>query len=161
MRMSMRERARLFALGESPAPVFVEREEGKVAVEPVLVSPGVDASWPMVTRQSERDSCDINILMARYEKTGQLPLAFREAIYADVSQIGDLRESLEQVQLAEEAFAALPAALRGRFSNDPIAFVDFCADPKNEEEMISLGLLPAKPKAAPEVSAEPEAKPPA
>ena len=48
---------------------------------------------------------------------------------------------------ADDAFMALPAAVRERFNNDPAELVDFVSDVNNRSEAIDLGLIPppAKP----------------
>lgn len=93
------------------------------------------------TRQSEADALDINNIMKKYEKTGVLPFAGREAFYADVSTMGDYREALAAVTMADEAFMALPAGVRSKFENDAAQFLDFCSDPSNREEMVEMGLI--------------------
>lgn len=97
------------------------------------------------TVQSERDSCDINVIVRKYAKTGVLPVDAREAVYMDVTQIGDYRTMLHQVEMAKGVFAQLPAAARARFDNDVGAFLDFAQDPANEGELVELGLLPRSP----------------
>lgn len=100
--------------------------------------------------QAEKESSDINVIVAKYLRTGEMPV-FKQGLYADISAMGDLRESLEQVQLAQEAFAELPAEVRRYFDNDPINLVEFAADPKNLDKAIELGLAvkaPSQPAAA-------------
>ncbi len=96
-----------------------------------------------LTRQSEMAACDINNIMAKYEKTGVLPVEGREAFYADVSMMGDYRSALENVRMADEAFMSLPAKVRSKFDNDPAGFLDFCSDPANRDEMVEMGLIEA------------------
>lgn len=96
-----------------------------------------------LTRQSEAESCDINVIMKRYEKTGVLPQDMREAVFADVSAFGSFREVMETVRQATDGFMALPADVRARFANDPVSFIDFCADPANLGELERLGLVEA------------------
>lgn len=102
------------------------------------------------TRQAEKDACDINRIMARYEKTGVLPQSVRELVYADVSSIGDYREVVDRVRMVESAFMQLPAEVRSRFENDPAAFLDFTSDPANRAELQEMGLI--APEIAPEAS---------
>lgn len=92
-------------------------------------------------RQSEADACNINMIMARYEKTGVLPVDGRESYFADVSQMGDYRTALHHVQESERYFMSLPAELRLRFENDTAAFLDFVSDPENRGELVELGLI--------------------
>lgn len=117
---------------------------------------GVDiptvCSEKSMTRQSEAGSCDINAIMRGYEKTGVLPVEAREAVFADVSTLGSFREVLDVIQAATEGFMELPARVRARFDNDPVAFVDFCGRPENRAELVELGLVEA-PAPAPVVAA--------
>lgn len=108
------------------------------------------------TRQSEAKGCDVNEIMARYEKTGVLPVVSREPFYADVSTLGDYRSVVENVRQAEDYFARLPASVRSRFDNDAAAFLDFVSA-GNREELEELGLLE---KAPPVKAAEGTVEPP-
>lgn len=112
------------------------------------------------TRQSAKAECDINNIMARFVKTGMLTYVQTRtpAKYLDVSEVQDFRTMLEQVRITENFFAGLPATVRARFENDPVAFMDFMGDPSKEEEARELGLVP-KPVRGPE--AAPVVAPPA
>ncbi len=103
------------------------------------------------TRQSEAAATNINTIMARYDKTGVLPVDSRQAFYADVSQMGDYRTALEQVRVADDAFMALPANVRAQFENDPALFLDFTSDPANRDQMREMGLIEKKPEDEPVV----------
>lgn len=93
------------------------------------------------TKASFQDESDINYIMRRFEKTGQLPEMIREnPIYGDFSNPVDYQEALNLINLAHEQFDALGAKVRDRFQNDPEKFLAFCSDPANQEEMIDLGL---------------------
>lgn len=96
---------------------------------------------PGRTRQSEAKACDINNIISRYKKTGVLPPASRQGLFMDVSQVGDYREAVTRVNMAQTAFMQLPAKVRSKFDNDPALFLDFCSDPGNREEMVELGLI--------------------
>lgn len=94
-----------------------------------------------LTRQSEADAADINKIMARYEKTGVLPVSQREALFIDVSEMGDYRSAVEQVELVNEYFRQLPAKVRAEFDNEPARLLDFMSDPANEGRARELGLV--------------------
>lgn len=48
-----------------------------------------------MTHQSHKDLCDINKIVKRFERTGELPPPTREAQYADVSGLqGDLTDRI-------------------------------------------------------------------
>lgn len=45
------------------------------------------------THQAHKDSCDVNNIIARYERTGELPPNRKRGVYADVTALqGDLTE---------------------------------------------------------------------
>lgn len=79
---------------------------------------------PSLAVQSEKDSTDVNRIVARFEKTGLLPQVDVIGDYLDVSEVGDYREALARVEAADKVFQQLPAAARARFDNDPALFID-------------------------------------
>lgn len=106
-------------------------------------SVGIDfAGEKSLTRQSEAKDCDINVIMARFEKTGMLPQTARDALYLDVSAMPDYRQTMDQINTARDYFMSLPAMLRSKFNNDPATFLDFMSDDNNRQQAIELGLLP-------------------
>lgn len=100
-----------------------------------------------MTRQEFADECDINNILATYEKTGVLSHVARgEPQYLDVSNVPDLAGAMAYMFDAEAAFMSLPAIVRREFDNDPLRFVEFAVDPANVERMREWGLAaPAKP----------------
>lgn len=97
------------------------------------------------TKQEFADECNINILMSKYQSTGQLPnLNERAPQYIDATGY-DFAEAMNFVAGAQSLFNELPSDLRNRFDNDPAAFLDFCSDEKNRPEMAQLGLLKPLP----------------
>lgn len=108
------------------------------------------------TDQSYKDDCDVNKIIARAMKTGQIShLSKYRGQYADVSQITDLQGAMEAVQKANEAFMTIPAQLRKRFGNDPQEFIKYLQDPSNIEESIQLGLR-ERPKATDSQQVKPD-----
>lgn len=96
---------------------------------------------PSKTDQSQKKQCDVNEIIARYKKTGQVShLAKNQGVYADISEIPDLLTATSNVQKAQDAFMTLPAKIRKMFDNDAIAFVNYMSDPTKVEEQIKLGL---------------------
>lgn len=94
------------------------------------------------TKQSFKDECDINTIMARYISTGEMPdISSIAPQYLDVTSGFDFQQMNDQVVEAKQLFAQLPSVLRSRFANDPGAFLDYCADPDNVPEMRKLGLI--------------------
>jgi phage internal scaffolding protein len=120
---------------------------------------------PSLTRQEFADECDINVIMARYEKTGVISHVIERApMYVDwTAQPSSLMDALAIMGDADAAFMSLPAKVRREFDNDPLQFVDYAADPANLDQMREWGLAPpAEPADAPDgASAAPPAPPPA
>lgn len=106
------------------------------------------------TKQSMKAECDINNIMAKYQKTGAIQHANAfQPEYGFASSI-DFLDSMNVVTRAQQMFDALPSSIRGRFGNDPGLFLDFCQDEANASEMIELGLVaqPEVPEPALEVA---------
>lgn len=118
---------------------------------------------PTLTQQQFANDCDINQIMARYEKTGQLPdLIRQDAKWGDFSDVPSYQEAMDRVVFADMQFNALPAKVRERFHNDPAKFLAFAGDEENQAEMRAMGLmnpLPSPADPAP-VPGKPEATPP-
>ncbi|UDN67806.1 internal scaffolding protein [robinz microvirus RP_132] len=97
---------------------------------------------PSCTRQEFADECDINVLMAQYEKTGVLNhFNNGQPQYLDLTEFpDDLQGSLALMKEAEIAFMRLPAGVRREFDNDPLDFVSFASDPNNLDQMREWGL---------------------
>ena len=105
---------------------------------------------PSLTQQQFAHECDINNIMKSYVETGTINHKNpRPGIFGDFSDVKDFKESLELVQYANEQFMALPANVRSRFSNNPAELVEFCNNPNNLQEAISLGLAISPSKAHP------------
>lgn len=93
-----------------------------------------------LTKKSMAKECDVNYIVKRWSAQGVLPkVTALEAIYGDVTGL-DYQRALDLVRGAEDAFIGLPAAVRKRFGNDAGAFLTFCDDPKNVDELVTLGL---------------------
>lgn len=114
-----------------------------------------DKVWPATdftgdkgfTVQADRDEADINKIVARFQKTGQLPPTLKgEPFYGDVSDFGDLAESLIKIQDADRLFMTFPADVRERFDNDKVKMIEFLEDPANYDEALKLGIVQPRPE---------------
>lgn len=102
----------------------------------------------MRTKQSFKDECDINNIMKKFNKTGQLPEMIKQnPSYGDFSEPLDFQESQNVVIKAIEQFQALPSKTRERFQNDPETFLRYMHSNPPEEEVRAMGLLKEKPPA--------------
>ena len=107
------------------------------------------------TKQSFKEECDINTIMARYRKNGILPEMIKnQPSYGDFSQSSDYLEAMQIVAFANEQFAALDAKTRNRFNNDPAEFLKFTEDPESKAEMVKMGLATIKTPPKPDETLE-------
>lgn len=92
-------------------------------------------------KQAFKDECDINVIMRRYQSTGELTHV-REAMpqYLDVTGF-DFQEAQNFVAHATSLFHELPSSVRSQFENDPAKLLDFVHDPKNAKEAVAMGFL--------------------
>lgn len=98
--------------------------------------------------QASKDECDINYIVKKYLRTGEMP-AQKQALYADISQLTGLQDALHMVDAAEAAFMELPAEVRRHFDNDPVKLVEFAHDDRNYDKAVELGLVLPKPPSQP------------
>ncbi|WNK14732.1 MAG: internal scaffolding protein [Microvirus sp.] len=104
------------------------------------------------TKQEFRDECDINVIMAQYQYTGEIPnLNTLQPVYQDCTGL-DYMEHQNKIVEANNLFADLPSKIRNRFNNDPALFLDFVHDETNVPELRSMGLI----RPVPEVVIPPE-----
>lgn len=102
-------------------------------------------SEPSMTQQHFKDECDINQIMAKYQKTGVLfdPLtqSHRQPLFDDFSELGDFLDHQNAVIEAESRFMGLPSSLRARFNNSPAELLQWLQNPENRKEAGELGLM--------------------
>lgn len=91
-------------------------------------------------QQQFAEECDINTIVERFAITGELPAPQRMPFNGDFEEAVDLRESLDLLRAADEAFHSFPAPIRAQFENDPVKFVDFVSDPANIDKAREWGL---------------------
>lgn len=109
-----------------------------VGYDPSKPDAALEAS---ATQQSFADECDVNIIMARWAKTGIMPQGSRQSQFGDFTGAEDYQSAMNAVIAAQNAFDALPANIRKRFENDPAQLLAFINDVNNRDEAISLGLI--------------------
>ncbi len=99
------------------------------------------------SKQAMRDECNINKIMAKFQKTGAVEHGNRFAGSYGFATSVSFHEAMNLVAVGESMFNALPGTVRRRFSHDVGEFLDFVQDPANKQEMIELGL--SEPEAPP------------
>lgn len=95
-----------------------------------------------MTKSEFAPDCDINLIMARYKKTGKLPESAMaaQARFGDFSQVPTFQEMQDKVIAAHDMFAALPAHVRKEFDNDPASFISAADSPEGCQLLVKLGL---------------------
>ncbi|WNK14540.1 MAG: internal scaffolding protein [Microvirus sp.] len=107
------------------------------------LSTGLTCPEDTLAQQQFKDDADINVIVRRFGVTGELPQNVRMPTYGDFSEVVDYHTAMNAIRASQDAFDALPGAIRERFSNNPAKFVDFCSDDRNMDEARLLGLVPA------------------
>lgn len=113
------------------------REDGTISCQTIN-------DEPSLTIQSEKDSCDFNLIYQKYVRTGLMSnIRTTPPRYGDFTDASDYHTSVLRAQQAHDEFMLLPASIRARFSNDPGELIGFLADENNRAEAIQLGLIDA------------------
>lgn len=105
-----------------------------------------------LTKQSEAESCDINVIMERAAR-GIMPDVIRQPVFGDFSEGITYHDAMNRVLEAQSSFMQLPAKVRTQFDNDPGLFLDFVSDPANASKLVEMGLAKPPEAVAPVVPA--------
>ena len=93
-----------------------------------------------LTKQSFKDECNINKIMAKFQRTGMINHYSKHAPqYMNIPAI-EYHEALNMIAEANSMFAELPSSVRDKFANDPEKFLEFVQNPKNNDELVEMGL---------------------
>lgn len=114
---------------------------------------GLECRDESLAVQSEKDDADINVIMYRFGKTGQLPQTNKQPLDPDIfHEITDYQSALNAVNQAQEAFMLIPAEIREKFNNNPHEYLLYITDPDTPKEKLKeLGVLrPDHPLNAPQ-----------
>lgn len=95
------------------------------------------------TKQSFKDECTINKIVAKYRKSGDPRILGLTGTpyFGDFTGVLDYKQSLDFVIEAQNSFNELPAEIKTRFNHNPGALLEYLADDKNADEARELGLL--------------------
>lgn len=100
------------------------------------------------TRQSEKDACDVNLIVAHHRRGGVSAHVMKKVGEYGYVPSTDFHENMLALRRAQELFEELPAVTRDFFQNDPGRFVNFVSTDANKAKLLELGLV--MPKAKPE-----------
>ncbi len=140
-------------------------EQVRSAYDGSVVSVKAEQGGPSEVREAFKDEADINNIVARYQKTGQMPLNADEARFGDVSDFRDYKAALDFVREARDNLRDMPEEARGQYQADPDGFIEALEEATTRDDLVALGIVvdpeekpPAKPALKP---AEPAVEPPA
>lgn len=76
--------------------------------------------------QEGREDTEVRTVLEKYGVEGfkKMTEENKQEIYADISNVGDLRTNLEKIQHAEEAWKRLPLEVREEFNQDKNLFIE-------------------------------------
>lgn len=103
-----------------------------------------------LTRQSEKEGCDINILLKRYAKNEDLAVFqhAKQGKYGDFTTLPNYEQTMNAMAAATAFHESLPEEVRGLFDNTA-DLLEFLADPDNNDIAVELGLRRKDQEAAP------------
>lgn len=94
------------------------------------------------TKQSFKDSTDINKILYKAQKTGTIShLQKHGGVYGDFSDIDDLLTAQARLKRGQEIFDDLPSEIKKEFDQNPGKFFNFVNDPGNKDDLARV--LPA------------------
>lgn len=92
------------------------------------------------TKQSEFEESQINVILAKYIKTGVIQhVNNHQPAYGDITQM-DFQQSMETILKGQEMFEELPAQVRKNFNHDPAEFLEYVNDPENLDKLYDMGV---------------------
>lgn len=106
---------------------------------PALKTPIINTK-PSRTKQSDLQDSDINVIVNRFMKTGQLPQVERPPMSGDFQLIGDYSDAMQLVLQAQRSFDNLPAKVRQKFDNDPALFLAYMEGSPSVAELKEMGI---------------------
>ncbi len=98
-----------------------------------------------MTREAFADELDINKIVERYARGGQLPATTADARYGDVADIGDYKSALDFVYASKAQLADLPMVARDQLVADPEAYWLRLDAARDRDALVELGLVEALP----------------
>lgn len=119
------------------------RADGNYDMSQVSDETGLRCEDDSRTKQSFAEESDINFIVNRFMKTGEMPGNFAIPQHGDFTGLPNFHEAMSLVVDAQAQFASLPASIRSRFGNSPGKLLDFLSDEVNRDEAVRLGLVSA------------------
>lgn len=120
------------------------------------IATGLACTDETLAVQDQRDECDINTIVERFNVTGEVPTNVRQPLSMDFIEAIDFHTAQNALIEAQQSFMQMDAKTRARFNNDPGEFIAFFEDEANREEGERLGLINPRQKAPEQAPKGPE-----
>jgi phage internal scaffolding protein len=108
--------------------------------------------------QSEKKHSDINNIVAKAMKTGQLPVLMNREPLPEFPDVQSYQDAMNKVVFANQQFERLPAKIREKFHNSPVLMLSALEDSKTDsavrQKLEEFGLLDKQPSPPAEQSGE-------
>lgn len=132
-------------INPEPIKLIQTRPDGRKRVATVF-------QGETMTQQQFQEQVNVNNIMKKYKQTGTITHIrnAQQGVYADMASLPSYQEAMQTIVNANAAFEEVPAHIRQRFSHDPHQFMQFLANPQNDEEAIKLGLKIRRPAPKPD-----------
>ncbi len=112
------------------------------------------------TKQSFKDQCDINLIIARHTNTGVVSHLNKSTPGYGYATSQDFSQAMRSITDAQNSFNNLSDEIQERFEGDPSKLLEFSQDPANKDEGVQLGLWPEDPTQEPKKAPIPPEKTP-
>ncbi len=97
---------------------------------------------PSETVQADSEKADINKILKRYKEIGIIDqLNITEAMFPDVTEIGDFQDVMQTARAAEMEFMKLPSKVREIFKHDVANWLDTAHDQEKRTSLIEEGVI--------------------
>lgn len=108
-----------------------------------------------MTEQHHEKSCNINSIMAKYQKTGLIDHVNKyKGTYGDVTG-ADFKAAQDLIAEQKTIFYELPARVRAELDHDPANYLEMVLTEEGQQELAAiLNPAPAEPETAPETGSD-------
>lgn len=99
------------------------------------------------TKQSFKEEADINNIVKKHGR--EIIKRNAEAAvqaYGDFTEINEYQDAQNLVIKSNQNFEKLPSAIRRKFGNNAGEFLEFATNPKNQDELVQMGLADKPPE---------------
>ena len=94
-----------------------------------------------LTEQSHKAQCDVNKIIAKYDKTGLIThVSSIKADFGDIPMV-DYKEMHDRLVKMQNEFDKLPYQVKKRFGNSSYNLIAFMENAENRKEAEELGLI--------------------